>query len=229
MSAPYAMPGKKKAEAARPGWRDELGLVRRQAAMFALVLAAGAGAVGASSWLLDEQHDTLAHAEQAHQMAAARLVTIETEKREMHKFQPHFLRLLDAGLVGDEKRLEWTESIRRIQAQRRLLPISFEFEPQQAVQMSAPMALADYQLRASRMHLHLDLLHEMDLFNFLGDLRARSLFTVQDCKIKRSDAPVDSVTTPRLLADCTLNWVTLVSVAQVEPPAPPRRRARGWR
>jgi len=225
----HTKPRKKQADAGQRGWRDELGQVAHQAALFALALAAGAGAVGASSWLLGEQHDALAHTAQARQMAAAKLVNVEIEQHEMHKFQPRFVQLLDAGLIGDEKRLEWTEAIRQIQAARQLLPISFEFEPQQAVQMAAPMALGDYQLRASRMHLHLDLLHEMDLFNFLGDLRARSLFTMQDCKIKRSDAPVDSFKTARLFADCTLNWVTLVSVAQVEPPVAPPRKRRGWR
>ena len=61
------------------------------------------------------------------------------------------------------------------------------------------------------MSLHMDLLHELDLLNFLSDLRQSGTFAVQDCTIRRTTAaaPVPGVPAPTLNADCTLNWLTL--------------------
>lgn len=207
-------------------WRDELGLIRRAALVFCAATLAAMLAVGTSIWFLDEQHDTLAHAQQVREAAAARLRNVEIEKAEIRVYQPRFVQLKAQGLIGEERRLEWTESIRQIQAARRMLPVAFEIEPQQLVAMASPLAIGEYQLRGSRMNVHLDLLHEGDLFDFLSDLRRRHFFTVQDCKITRSSAPQEGVITARLLADCTLNWITLAPTEQVVLPVAPA--ARGW-
>ena len=74
--------------------------------------------------------------------------------------------------------------------------------------------MGQYQLRGSRMQLHLDLLHELDLLNLLDDLRQAGYFAVQECTLKRNGAggpPAGA--TSALSADCSLLWLTLGSVA----------------
>jgi hypothetical protein len=65
------------------------------------------------------------------------------------------------------------------------------------------------------MRLQMDLLHEMDLLNLLGDLRQAGYFAVQDCTLKRHAAagagPGGSGTAPALGAECELLWLTLGS------------------
>jgi hypothetical protein len=196
-----------------------LASLRRPLAVFvaALLLAALVG--GVSLYLRRGQERLLARAEAAHSAALFKLQNTERERSEIRAYQPRFLNLVARGLVGQENRLAWIDAIRRSQATRRLLAVSYEIEPQQVVNLSAPVALGDYQLRASRMQLHMGLLHELDLFNLLDDLRAAGLFTVQDCRIKRLEVPPDAGLVPRLTADCTLAWLTLGP-----PPAAPAPR-----
>ncbi len=190
-----------------PSWRDELGLIARPARHFALALLVAACGIGASIWLLAGQNAVLAAAQNQRNVAVAQLSQVDTEKRELATYQARFQVLQRAGLIGDEHRLDWIEAIRFIQTERKLLPISYDIEPQQVV--STPLAMGEFELHGSRMHLHMELLHELDLFNFLADLKTRGLVTVQSCKIKRNEAPLESITTPRMLADCTLNWLTM--------------------
>ena len=124
-------------------------------------------------------------------------------------YQPQFLELRRKGLIGEERRLDWVEAIRQIQQRRRLLPLSYEIEPQQPYLLETQLSMGDYQLRGSRMALRMDLLHELDLFHFLTDLRQVGTFTVQDCVIRRASNAGTAPLAPTLNAECTLNWVTL--------------------
>ncbi|PWF47718.1 hypothetical protein [Massilia glaciei] len=189
--------------------RTEPPSVRRPLLICAAALLAAVSAVALSHYFVGQARDDLRHAAQARQLAAGGLAALETSRRETSIYQPRFMQLEHAGMVGDERRLAWTEAIRAIQAARKLPPLSFGFAPQQGVAMDVPMALGGYQLRASRMQLSMGLLHEMDLFNFLDALREHGLFTVQDCSITRKEGPAGSIRTARLAADCTLVWVTL--------------------
>ncbi|HEX8405176.1 MAG TPA: hypothetical protein VF670_11205, partial [Duganella sp.] len=74
--------------------------------------------------------------------------------------------------------------------------------------------------------LHMDLLHEMDLFNFFADLRARGFFAVQDCSIKRLGTVAGAggaAEGPTLGADCTLNWITMTPVPKAPAVAGPKK------
>lgn len=174
--------------------------------------------IGATGWMRRRAQFDLDQARRVHEAALYKLQNTERERREINQYQPRFLALREQGMVGQENRLAWIDTIRRSQATRRLLSVSYEIEPQQAVTLSAPIALGDYQLRASRMELHMGLLHELDLFNLLDDLRSAGLYTVQECRMKRLEVPPDAANAPRLSADCTLNWATLGPAPP--PPAP---------
>lgn len=211
MNALATVPGKKKKPAIAivvPYWVREFALIRWGVAALACGLAVGVAAVVYSNAQLRDASATRAHVQQVRDAAFARYADADNEKREIRAFQPTFIAMRDRGLVGEENRLAWLDAIRRIQEERRLLPISYEVTPQQPVTPDPRVATGDYQLHASRMALHMELLHELDLFNFLEDLRTRGYFTVQDCAIKRLAAG-GQANAAALTADCTLNWVTL--------------------
>lgn len=225
MNAVATLPGKKKKPAiaiAVPYWVREFALIRWGVAALACCVAVGVTAVLVSNGQLRDASATRAHVQQVRDAAYARYAYADNEKREIRAFQPPFIAMRERGLVGEENRLAWLDAIRRIQEERRLLPISYDITPQQAVTPDPRVATGDYQLRASRMALHMDMLHELDLFNFLEDLRVRGYFTVQDCAIKRLGAS-GQADAPALSADCTLNWVTLTPGA----PAPAQASAPG--
>ncbi|WP_374583571.1 hypothetical protein [Pseudoduganella sp.] len=197
----------------------EFSLLRNAVLVFLATLALSLAAVSVSLWQLRQAR--LAEAAQLLERdgARSRLAHAETEKEEIRLYQPQFVELRRKGLVGPERRLDWVEAIRQIQEQRRLLPLSYEIEVQQPYRLETALPTGDYALLGSRMVLHMDLLHELDLLNFLADLRVAGMFAVQDCSIRRSagaPAPLAAAAVaPNLNAECTLNWLTLTPASNV--------------
>lgn len=203
-------PGKtKKAAAAQPGWIDDVGLIQPAALTFAATLLGAALVVGASHWYLQQENAVLAHVRQARDSAFNKFSQLESEKLDIRQFQPRFIELRDMGLIGEERRLDWIEAIKRSQTERKLLPIAYEIEPQQPFSLDGQVDTGQYQLRGSRMTLHMDLLHEMDLLNLLDDLRQRGHFAVQACRMQRIAMQQGLAEAARLSAGCTLNWFSL--------------------
>ncbi|MES2739886.1 MAG: hypothetical protein V4754_02865 [Pseudomonadota bacterium] len=213
---------KRPAAAAVPSWLDELALVRHAGQVFLLTLVSTAVLVGASRWLLQGERDARAAALLQRGRALDTFAELRSEKRDIALFQTRYAALRARGWIGEEKRLDWIEAIRQIQAERKLLPITYDIEPQQAVKLDGQLATGEYQLYGSRMNMRMDLLHEMDLIHLLDDLKQRGLFAAQSCTIKRNAMVMDNGSTgpaTRLLADCTLNWLTLgLPQAPVTPP-----------
>lgn len=203
--------GNKKAAAtiALPYWITEFALIRT--AVLTLIAAITVSLTGV---LLSElkRHDAdeqLERAQRTRDAAYSRDAQVDAEKRDIRNFQQRFVALRQRGLVGEERRLEWLDAIRQTQEELKLPPLSYEIEPQQVVQLEAPLDLGELQLRGSRMRLHMELLHELDLFNFFQSLRERSYFAVQDCSIRRLGVVAGTPGASTLGADCTLNWITL--------------------
>lgn len=219
-------PASRKAKPARktvlPYWLREFALIRLQAIILLLTVAVAITAVSTSRWYWHQARDYQAWAQQKRNGARDRLFNAETEKREIRLYQPQYAALRERGLIGQENRLDWVDAMRQIQEQRKLMPITYELEPQQPVQMDGAMELGGYRLHGSRMNLHMDLLHEGDLFVLLDDLRQRSFYSAQECNIKRAAAGLPTPLAPTLTADCTLNWLTLT-------PAPAPQIAQQWR
>lgn len=202
--------------------KKEAAPIRLSAISFALALTTAALAVGASRWCLQVRRADLAQAQQMRDAAFGKFSQADQEIEEIGLYQPQFLQLRARGRLGFENRLAWTDAMRQSQQQRRLLPISYEIEPQQAFRLDPPALAGAYRLHGSLMTLHMDLLHEMDLFDFLGDLRVHANIAVRDCAIKRGTmAPQTTAVAPLLSAHCTLYWLTL-DAAGALPQTPPR-------
>jgi len=194
-----------------PYWVRHFALIRPAAITFAVTAMVTVAAVVTSYWKLYEARQQELQAQGTRDGERRRFLHVEAEKQDIRTYQPLYVELRRRGFVGTENRLEWVEAIRQIQEARRLLPLTYQIEPQQPYRLAGPVATGDYQLRGSRMQVHMDLLHELDLINFLVDLRQRGVFTVQDCAIKRTASAGNTPLAPALTADCTLNWLTLTT------------------
>ncbi|WEF34797.1 hypothetical protein [Pseudoduganella chitinolytica] len=201
-----------------PYWIGGFALIRTAAITFAVTAFATIAAVVTSYWKLQHARQDELVAQGLRDAARQSFVHVEAEKQDIRIYQPLFLDLRRRGFVGAESRLEWVEAIRQIQAARRLLPLTYQIEPQQPYKLAGRVATGEYQLRGSRMTVHMDLLHEMDLFDFLSDLRQRGVFTVQDCAMRRTASAGNAPLAPGLTADCTLNWLTLTPPAALRNP-----------
>ena len=189
--------------------RDELHRAARPAALLLGILFGAALLIGAATAYRASEEQALDQARRQHAAALAKVQSVASERQDIALYQPRFEALQGRGLLGQENRLGWIEALRAIQVNRKLVSASYEVAPQQQVALSAPFELGDYRLKGSRMRVELGLVHELDLFHFIDDMRAAGSFSVQDCKVKRTDYPAEAVGVARLLADCTLVFVTL--------------------
>jgi len=183
----------------------------------ALVLLLVLSAVGAAMiWHADRS----LKAAQA-QLAAARteraanqekLSKIAEEERDVKEKLEVYRRLKDAGVLGDERRLEWADTVSRIRKDRELLDVRYRVEPQRLL-VSLPGKPAPVDFYFSTMKVTLALLHEGDLFAFLDDLRAsgNAYYAVQRCGLVRT-GQIGALTTlaPRLRAECSIDLITIM-------------------
>ncbi|MFT4171832.1 MAG: hypothetical protein QM639_04690 [Rhodocyclaceae bacterium] len=128
-----------------------------------------------------------------------------------------FDQLRQRGVIGAERRLEWADTLQRIRTVRRLPLLEYEILPQRVLRPLGEQG--EYTLTASPMRLHLGLLHEGDLLRVLGDLRQHyeGQVVIRDCTMTRAPTTATGAgDTISLVADCTLDWLTIQKTA----PAP---------
>jgi hypothetical protein len=119
----------------------------------------------------------------------------------------------DTGLVGDERRLSWIESLESTNEVLRLPTLGYRLQPQEKFQRPGFKLERGVSVLASPMDLTIGMLHEEDLFALLEGLHLsiRNLFTVDSCSITRQGAVGRSLGTkkPNLRSQCTIRWVTI--------------------
>lgn len=118
-----------------------------------------------------------------------------------------------SGLVGEERRLSWIESLEATNEALRLPILTYDLNPQEEFKRPGFNVKRGVEVNSSPMDLQMGLLHEEDLFALLEGLRQsiRNLFTVDSCSISRSSPVSSSLDTKRanLNGNCTIRWVTI--------------------
>jgi hypothetical protein len=117
------------------------------------------------------------------------------------------------GLVGQERRLSWVESLESTNQVLRLPKLTYSLLPQEKFERPGFKVKRDTSVLSSPMNLSIGLLHEEDLFALLEGLRLsiRNLFTVDSCSMNRSAGIENSLNTKsaNLAANCTIRWITI--------------------
>jgi hypothetical protein len=118
-----------------------------------------------------------------------------------------------SGLVGEERRLSWIESLESTNEVLRLPILTYNLNPQEDFQRPDFKLKRGVTVMSSPMDLTIGMLHEEDLFALLEGLRLsiRNLFTVDNCSITRATAVDRSLDTRKanLRSQCTIRWVTI--------------------
>lgn len=134
------------------------------------------------------------------------------EKDTIMQYLPEYNDLLASGFIGEERRIEWIESLRQIHDVHKLFSIDYSIGLQESYKPNYLPNLGNFKLQRSIMKLSLDMLHEGDLLNLLDGLRQQSTpFIVRDCEISR---PLGAVINSKnvaanLKAACEIDWLTL--------------------
>jgi hypothetical protein len=142
----------------------------------------------------------------------AKLTRATEEEREIQEKVVTYNQLVQRGIIGEERRLDWVDAISAIKARRKLFDVKYSVEPQRALELASVKSAGDVQFLASRMRLELPLLHEGDLSTFLSDLERslQSHVLLRSCVIVRTEgASAEQTIAPKLKADCIIDLVTV--------------------
>jgi hypothetical protein len=181
--------------------------------LFGVALVLTLGLVGGGQWFHDEMHARFQQEQRRFQTNTRRYLNVDEEERLIGTYMPRSRDLEQSGVVGEEHRLAWVETLRAVSAELRLPEMRYEVQPQKAY-AAAPVPIATGGLRVygSTMRVSLGLLHEDDLFRFLDALGSQSLgsFSVERCDLRRSGAGLQAdPERANLDAACDLLWVTI--------------------
>lgn len=135
-----------------------------------------------------------------------------TERDMIVEYLPQYNELLSSGFIGEERRIEWIETLRQIHSQHKLFSIDYKINLQEDYKPTFLGNLGNFTLHRSVMRLDMDLLHEGDMLTLLEGLRAQSTpFIVRDCELSRTqNAKINmSDLSANLKASCEIDWLTL--------------------
>ncbi len=194
--------------------RDDLKRLRLPLVAAAALLALGAACLFASEDYLDTAKKARDAARLSRVAAQERVSKVSEEEREIRENLVHYEQMRRRGMVGEQSRLDWIESIARIKNDRKLFEIKYSIEAQRPLDYPGIVATGAADFVVSRMNLEMLLLHEEDLLNFLADLEVagKAYVSVRHCTVSRIERA--AALQPRLRADCQ---VDLVSVRGVKP------------
>ena len=118
-----------------------------------------------------------------------------------------------SGLIGQERRLSWIESLESTNQVLRLPTLGYSLNPQETFERPGFQLKRGVSVMSSPMDLEIGLLHEEDMFALLEGLRLsiQNLFTVDSCSIIRQTGVGRSLDTRRsnLRSSCSIRWVTI--------------------
>lgn len=189
---------------------------RLQWSIVFLVLMAliGGGSLWSTLMLQKGGEKNIKQASAARMEVQGKLARARDEEQELRDKIGRFQLLKDRGFIGEEKRLDWVETLARIKKARRLSKLEYEFAPQRLVDASilpGGAIAGGYEIVSSQMKLRLNLLHERELLDFLTELRSavQAMVQVRSCAIEPITDRAIRGNNAQLKADCTLEWITL--------------------
>jgi len=176
------------------------------------LIVAGVVAAMAANGMITKARAEWSAAKSEREQAQAKLARATDEERDIREKLVDYRKLLDRGMIGEEKRLDWIDRIGAIKAARKLFDVKYSIEPQRTVDYPGVGGKGNVEFLASTMKLNMLLLHEEDLLRFIGDLQEglSAYVIVRTCSIDRAlSAPTERGLATQLRANCEIDLVTI--------------------
>lgn len=183
----------------------------------AIAIAVAGGLMGASYHFWESKDRAFKQADRARRVAEAEYRKLDELEQMVITYYPMFQDLERAGIIGEERRLKWTEALKDADGTLKLPSLTYSIDTQERHEGDLRLSEGTYKLFASEMNLEMGLLHGEDLFRLLGKLEAEAegLFSVDYCSFeRRKDAPGDWQD-PHLASRCRLYWYTIQKPAEL--------------
>jgi hypothetical protein len=192
--------------------REDLQALRIPLIVLGLTLLASVGIAFFSGSLLDKARETRSQRETQLREARLRIQNAGEEKERIIRYVGAYQELARAGLVGEEQRINWLDSLRTANQDARTLGIEYDIGAQKPYSYAAEFDAGKLLLQESVMRVKLRLLHEEDLPRFFGSLAKHGggFFTVDECKVQRvalKDGKPQLEA--NLAAECDVRWLTI--------------------
>ncbi|MGZ5093153.1 MAG: hypothetical protein ACXWIP_18370 [Burkholderiales bacterium] len=199
--------------------RDDIEALRIPLIVLAVTLILTAGLVYFSAKVLETAQRGLTQRETQLREARLRIQNAGEEKEMIGRYLGTYQQLARAGLVGDEQRINWLDSLRMANEQAGIFGVEYDISAQRPYAYASEFNAGQLLLQESLMRLRFSLLHEEDLPRFFNALAQGSggFFTIDHCVIRRlrsGDADKGLQFEPHLAAECELRWLTVKPSAE---------------
>lgn len=191
--------------------KKDLPLIRTALVLLAASLILGSAGIAGSLYLKELMQRGKNDDQNLLTDTRTKLALVREEEQQIRLYHAKYLKLEEQGILAKENRLEWTEKLGQIRESRQIFEIDYQLDAQQAVPVDPALPQGSLALYGSTIKLGFSLLHEADLFNALEDIRKknRGISLVRECTLSRIEKGAATTVSPRLKADCTLNWLSL--------------------
>lgn len=196
--------------------REDLEALRLPLIVLAVTIIAAIGVTLVSGGILDNAKRTLAQRETQLREARLRIQNAGEEKEMIASYLAIYQQLTKAGLVGDEQRINWLDSLRMANEEARIFGVEYDIGTQKPYVYAAEFNAGQLLLQESVMQLKFRLLHEEDLPRFFSALGryGGGTFSIDQCTMRRMRiGELDKSLQPNLSAECEVRWLT------IRPPA----------
>ena len=195
-------------------WIDWRAL-RGSIVLFGFSLAVGATAAGSAIRFHNEALHGYEREKGSLETIRSRYRTIDEQKRLIETWLPAFRALQAAGVIGEERRLAWIESLRAVAARVGLPSLRYRIEPRTPYEAGLGLQTGAYRPFSTVVRLEAGLVHEGDLERLFQDLaiRGAGLYRIERCEVRRAGPSfVMRSGAVNLAAECDLRWITLARV-----------------
>lgn len=197
--------------------KSDFPLIKWSLFIFLSVLVVGGTAMMASENFLTRVAAERLTAQRQLNEARKLLATALEDRENMKTYTTEYGYLLNRNIIGSDQRLDWIEGLDRLRNQNHVLDVKYAISPQQAYSPAPPVDSGNFELGLSPMTMQFDLLHEVQLINFLDVLRReiKGWYILDHCSIERNSMKSDKSTAlnsaARLKAECAGGWLTLTN------------------
>ena len=139
-------------------------------------------------------------------------LAVDQEEQLIRQFYPKFIKLYEDGVIGQEQRLNWIETLRASGEYIKLPGLKYFITSQKQFTPDFAVNTGSFSIYSSPMKLNLSLLHEGDLQELLNalDKHARGLYNLSRCELAgKATVNLDNAGTGNITAECDLTWFNI--------------------
>lgn len=189
--------------------RADLAYLQRSLLLFMLCLLSSAAMMWLSFSFLQHTESGLVQDKHLLITLRSRLETVQDESAKLPEYSARYTALSNQKILSDENRLDLMESLEQARKSYRLRNFRYNIAPQEAFLHGTSMTS-----RISNLNMQANLIHEVQLLEFLSALRSASngLFIVKGCTLEPNTTPDPAGTENSIYplhAECDGGWITM--------------------